>query len=141
MREPEQPIKATGSASLHISEAGQTIEVNSPLAITVNDSCRWQGRPENEPVESRAVEVRQFIRKAVYSMKPTPTPRPIRPVPKPRGKKERTTLPTAATRCPLCNGEGWFGDHATIGAAPCELCDGVGLVTQAQARDWLEDHD
>lgn len=140
MGDDEGRIEADGSASLHITEGGKTVEVNSPLGLSIEEGARWQGRPEHEPVLSDEIEVKRFLRKGLYTMKPPPVPRAIRPVPKPASKQVNAAVVSVATRCPLCNGEGWFGDHSSGGAAPCELCDGVGLVTRNRAERWLEDH-
>lgn len=132
-------IEARGVASLRVTQGGATTEVNAPLGISVDESCRWSGWPEHEPAESVSPEVRRFLRKGLHAMRRPPTPRPVRPVPKPastRAKRGRGV--PAVLPCPACNGEGWFGDHALTGATPCPICDGAGIATTEQARRWVE---
>lgn len=132
-------IEAVGNASLNVTQDGTTVEVSSPVGITVDEACRWEGRPENQPAESDSPDVRRFLRKGLYAMRRPAGPRPVRPVPKPTGGKAKRSAAPAVIACPACNGEGWFGDHSLTGAKPCPVCDGVGIVTPEQARRWNEE--
>ena len=44
----------------------------SPRIMRVDETCRWQGRPDADSAGSDAAEVRRFMRKAVCSTEPTP---------------------------------------------------------------------
>lgn len=142
MGDDEPRVEARGAAFLEIAEGGRTTEVNSPIGITVDRATRWRGRPDREPVVSESPEVRRFMRKAVYTMRPDPIPRPIRPVPKPAPsrQKAKADIAPAEVRCPRCGGDGTVETDAGV-PIECDLCEGDGRVPARLATIWLEEHD
>ena len=139
MVDEDQPVAMAGTANVHISQGGTTVEANGPLRVVVDETCFWQGRKDRPPVESDSPDVRRFMRRAVYTMKPDPPARPINPVPKPVSKRRKAaTEPTHAV-CPKCGGSGLLTNAWTeIG---CDLCDGSGLTPILLAEIWRAEHD
>ena len=114
----------------------RVIELTTATGIEVNsERCRWTvstpgSRGVGELVESRSRDVYRFMAGVLGSMQRTTRRATVRPAPKPLPKAAPTIPPTAPVPCPLCRGEAW---------PDCELCDGAGIVTQRQAREWLDE--
>jgi hypothetical protein len=112
------------------------IELTTATGIEVDpERCRWTvsspgSRGSGDPVESRSREVYRFMAGVLGSMQRATRRASVRPVPKPVPKAAPAIPPTAPVPCPLCRGEAW---------PDCELCDGAGVVTQRQAREWLDE--
>ncbi len=82
VEEESSEVSVQGTAALVMRDGGPPMECSAPLRVTVGEGTRWEGRPDREPVESAGLEVRRFMRRALYTMRPDPVPRPIRPYPK-----------------------------------------------------------
>ena len=129
------PIVAEGMASLDISENGDRVETNTPLRISVGDAAVWEAR--REVVISDHPEVKRWARKALYASRPDPTPRPVMPVPKPKGKRRGVS----GVPCPACRGAGERYDYEMGERVTCQECHGTRHVTSIAAEMWRERND
>ncbi len=121
-----------------IAGTHRVIELTTATGIEVDpERCRWTvstpgSRGVGEPVESRSREVYRFMAGVLGSMQRATRRATVRPAPKPVPKAAPAIPATAPVPCPLCRGEAW---------PDCEVCDGAGVVTQRQAREWLDERD
>ena len=89
----DQPTTISGHTFLRATEPGQVRELNNRVTLALDaDGCRWligaltSGRSP-EQIDSQSLEVIRHLRRVIAAMKRTNVTRPIRPVPKPEGKR------------------------------------------------------
>jgi hypothetical protein len=124
-------IAAEGRVSMDLTDASGTVEANAPLKIAVGDRTRWTAR--GQTIESSHAEVRRYMRRALYALKPPPQPRDPLPVPKPKPSRPK------GIPCPACRGKGVRRDYTSGDVDACSLCHGAGVTTEALATAWLEE--
>lgn len=130
-------VTVDGHTFWRATDTGRAIELTTATGIELDgERCRWTVMVPGSKVRGRGIEsespvVRRFMHTVLGEMRRATHRATVRPAPKPRPRQSPTIPATAPVSCPLCQGEAW---------PDCEVCDGAGVVTQRQAREWQKGH-
>jgi hypothetical protein len=139
----KKPVQSTRGVFVGtVTEDGKSTEANAHVELRVSDTVEFRGRPEHPPLVATDPKTNRFARGVIKRLQPPPPPRPVIAVPKPSRTDLRnaTELPPGRRYCPQCGGTGQYGRTVADEGMLCDMCDGIGILSQQRWDEWQSGH-